>query len=549
MRSLLNKSTDATFIDPQTENLYQTYAWKHFRRVYTLAGFLLFLFTVYLTVAMAYYFWEALSQVSMILVIVASFLVQITLVRVREKKEKPNYLDLLITLLCILMSAIYVLSFVPIQDQLHEQVIRLCFINSLGMIFLSNGRFSHILLNICIFVVPIGIITIFYYVHDIIWRMIPIYLGLSSLLIYLDNYNRRAARLNWYRQISMDRLNAEMTQIASESLEEKTRIEKAAAQNVLLMEEVYLAKEEAEKHNQFLNGLIEGIPLGIAVLDSKSTVLAHNKKVLELLNLDQEEGLFDEGKSLKVIIDALRKNEGNHSPRFWASYDEIIPLKMNPVAGQTAPLIKSDFRMQNGAFLSFIEVPISSDENILIAQDITYRKEIEADMRKQALTDSLTGLANRHAFDLKFEDAIERNHRNKTSLGLAIIDLDRFKPINDTHGHPVGDKILKYVGETLREQVRTVDLPCRLGGDEFAVLFTDIRPDKPPTIACNRILEALNKKIEIDGLELTLGASIGLTFSNSPEINPDQLIEEADKALYRAKNDGRGALEVVQTTL
>lgn len=549
MKSMLNKGTDTTFIHPQTENLYHNYSWEHFRKVYTLAGSLLFLFTVYLTVSMAYYSMETLSQIPMIIIIVASFLVQITLMSFWKKKDEPKYLNLAIPLLSTLMSAIYLISIEPGTEQFHEQLLRLSIINSLGMIFLSNGRIFLILLNICILVVPINIILFLFHEHGFIWRMIPVFLGLSSFLIFLDNYSRRSARLNWYRQISMDRLNSEMTQIASDALAQKSQVEAAAAQNVDLIEQIFSVNEEIERKNQFLHDLIEGIPLGIVVLDSKATVLAHNKKVLELLSLNDEEGLLDEGKSLKVIIDALRKKEGHHSPRFWASYDEIISQKINPTEGRTVPLIKADFKMESGTFLSFIEVPVSGGRNILIAQDITYRKEIESDMRMQALTDSLTGLANRHDFDLKFEDAIERNHRNKTSLGLAIIDLDRFKPINDRHGHPVGDKILKYVGKTLREQVRTVDLPCRLGGDEFAVLFTDIKPDNPPTIACNRILEALNKKIQIDGIDLDLGASIGLAFSNSPEINSTQFIKEADKALYRAKEGGRGSLEVVQTTI
>lgn len=329
----------------------------------------------------------------------------------------------------------------------------------------------------------------------------------------------------------------------------KARVEEAGSANVHLIDQIFSVNEEIEKQNKFLNGLIEGIPLGMLVMDSQANILANNNKMLELLAIDKDENLFGDGKNLKTIFDAFRQKQGHHSPRFWKSYDEIMPLKMDPLTSVTAPLIKADFKMDNGPFLSFVEVPISDGQNILIAQDITYRKEIEVDMRKQALTDSLTGLANRHAFDLKFEDAIERNHRNKTSLGLAIIDLDRFKPINDAHGHPVGDKILQYVAATIKEQIRNVDHACRIGGDEFAVLFTDIAPNKPPTIACKRILKALNKTIEIDGLTLDLGASIGLTFSNSPDINPDQLIDEADKALYRAKEAGRGALEVVQTTL
>ena len=549
MKAILKKSIDASFVDSEMETLYQAYAWKHFRRLYSIAGLLLLVFTIYLSATMTFISQEARSNTLLLILIGVSFLIQILLMSFWKTEQEPKYLNILMSLLAISMGAIYVVIFAVIPSEYHETLIIFCFINSLGMIFLSNGRLTLMAINIIILILPINISIILHNDFHAVALISPVYFGLIAFLVYLDNYSRRITRLNWYRQKSMDALNEEMTQIAHESLEEKSRIEEAAAQNVHLIEQIFEVNEEMEKKNQFLNNLIEGIPLGIIVLDDKTNVLANNKKTLELLNLDKQEGLFDNGKSLKIIIDALRQKEGHHSPRFWASYDEIMPLKMNPKKGKSPTLIKSDFHMENGTFISFIEVPISSGQNILITQDITYRKEIEAEMRKQALTDSLTGLANRHAFDLKFEDAIERNHRNKTSLGLAMIDLDRFKPINDTHGHPVGDKILQYVGNAIKELVRTTDLPCRLGGDEFAILFSDISADKPPTLACNRILEALNKKIQIDDLELDLGASIGLTFSNSPEINSDQLIDEADKALYRAKEAGRGALEVVQTTL
>ena len=548
-QTILKKSIDAAFVEPATETLYQAYAWKHFRLLYAIAGVLLFLFTFYLSATMTYISKEIVSSTLLISLLSTSFILQILLMSFWKREQEPKYLNALILLLSTLMSAIYVIFVEPMPDEFHETLITLCFINSFGMIFLSNGRFYLILLNITILILPMNVITIIYHQHYSFLIVGPIYIGLTAFLVYLDNYSRRVTRLNWFRQNSMDKLNEELTRVAQEAVEDKTRVEEAAAQNVQLMEDVFYAKERAEKQNKFLSNLIEGIPLGITVLDQKANIVQINRQAVDLIGIADEKETFKKGKALKAMIDDLRSREGHHSPRFWKSYDKIIEQKMNPEKGKSAPLIKSDFKLDSGVFLSFMEVPISNDQNILITQDITYRKEIEVDMRQLALTDSLTGLANRHAFYTKFEDAIKRNARNKTSLGLAIIDLDKFKAINDTHGHPVGDKILQYVGDTLRDQIRTVDLPCRLGGDEFAVLFTDIMPDNPPTIACHRILEALNKVVEIDDLSLELGASIGLSFTNSPDIEPEQMIAEADRALYLAKESGRGSLEIVQTTI
>lgn len=547
--TILKKSINAAFADPATEALYQIYAWKHFRLLYAIAGLLLFLFTIYLSGTMVYISQEAVNSALLISLLGASFLIQILLMSFWKKEQEPKYLNALILLLSALMSAIYLVFLKLMPYEFHETLISLCFINSFGMIFLSNGRFFLIILNMAILILPMNIITIVYHGHHSFLIVGPIYIGLIAFLIYLDNYSRRVTHLNWYRQKSMDSLNEELTRVAHEALEDKARVEEAATQNLSLMEDVYHAKEKAELQNNFLSNLIEGIPLGITVMDEKANIVQINRQALELLGITDEKKLFKNGKNLKTLTDDFRLREGHHSPRFWKSYDKIIKQKMNPKKGKSTPLIKSDFKLDNGVFLSFMEVSISDDQSILISQDITYRKEIEEGMRQLALTDSLTGLANRHAFHTKFEDAIKRNTRNKTSLGLAIIDLDKFKPINDTHGHPVGDKILQYVGDTLRDQIRTVDLPCRLGGDEFAVLFTDIIPENPPTIACHRILEALNKVIKIDDLSLELGASIGLSFTNSPDIEPEQMIAEADRALYRAKNEGRGMMEIVQTDI
>lgn len=548
-KSTLSKSFYATFIEDELENLYLKYEWLNSRRAYSIIGLILFIFTIIQSTIFASLSYKPLDSYILGSLIAFLLAIELLMVRLNIKERQPDYLNLLVSVSVITLSINYIvlLDFLPVEN--YETLVSLCFIISPGVIFLSNGRFSLILFNLAILNLPINIVTVYQYGQSPSWITASAFIGVITFLIYFDSNTRRLARLNWYRQYALDSLNDEMTEIIANTLESKSRIEEAAQENIHLMEEVFQAKEEAEKRNQFLNGLIEGLPQGIAVLDAKASIITHNNKILELLNLDQNDDDSYKGKTLKDVIDALREMQGHHSPRFWASYDEIIPKKLNPIEGQKPPLIKSDFKMDDGTFLSFTEFPLSGGENILITQDITYRKEIETAMRRQALTDSLTGLANRHAFDLKFDDAIKRSHRNNTSLGLAMIDLDKFKPINDTYGHPVGDKILQYVGQALRDQVRSTDLPCRLGGDEFAVLFTDISPERPPTNACNRILEALNKMIEIDGLELKLGASIGLTFSNSPEIKPDQLIDEADKALYRAKDEGRGILEVVQTDI
>jgi diguanylate cyclase (GGDEF)-like protein len=169
---------------------------------------------------------------------------------------------------------------------------------------------------------------------------------------------------------------------------------------------------------------------------------------------------------------------------------------------------------------------------------VTQRKQAEIRIEHMARHDALTDLANVPSSGRRRGGA----HPDGPAGALAVhcIDLDQFKAVNDTLGHPAGDALLCAVAERLRTCVRDGDTVARLGGDEFAVLQLGMqRPEEAGALA-RRIIEAASRPYEIEGQQVTIGASIGVAVAPGDGANPDQLLKHADLALYRAKADGRG---------
>ncbi|KAA1416417.1 diguanylate cyclase [Nocardioides humilatus] len=159
-----------------------------------------------------------------------------------------------------------------------------------------------------------------------------------------------------------------------------------------------------------------------------------------------------------------------------------------------------------------------------------------ASARARSLTDPLTGLANRAALAEAMESELGRPD---TCASLLMIDLDHFKPVNDTYGHQVGDVVLRQVAERLRSSVRVEDVATRLGGDEFALF---LKKDADADLVASRVLGAFDVPFLVGNLSIALGASIGLAHAVGRALGPDDLVGAADAALYGAKRSGRGRL-------
>lgn len=177
--------------------------------------------------------------------------------------------------------------------------------------------------------------------------------------------------------------------------------------------------------------------------------------------------------------------------------------------------------------------------NRRLRQEIQRRKEAEAIITKLAMTDQLTGLANRNKFFEKLNDAIKLARRQKTHIALAMIDLDDFKPVNDKYGHPAGDDLLTVIASRLASSCRDVDTVARLGGDEFSIIFISPIDKESLTILGDRILAEIAKPIAIGTEQVTVGISIGFALFHAHDDNDKSLISKADQALYIAKDKGK----------
>jgi diguanylate cyclase (GGDEF)-like protein/PAS domain S-box-containing protein len=174
-----------------------------------------------------------------------------------------------------------------------------------------------------------------------------------------------------------------------------------------------------------------------------------------------------------------------------------------------------------------------------VAEDITERKKLEETIRYQALYDPLTDLPNRRLFIEHLTLEMAQSKRNHRKLAVMFLDLDRFKNINDSLGHELGDKTLNDVGRRLKACIRESDRVARIGGDEFNILISDIARPEESAISANKILESFNEPLIIDGHELHVSTSIGISIFPDDGREIDDLMKNADMAMYHAKGKGR----------
>jgi diguanylate cyclase (GGDEF)-like protein len=176
---------------------------------------------------------------------------------------------------------------------------------------------------------------------------------------------------------------------------------------------------------------------------------------------------------------------------------------------------------------------------VLNMHDVTKQRELEEQLRHDALHDPLTGLWNRPAFAQYAEKACGRAARDGSTLALLFVDLDGFKQVNDTLGHSLGDEVLVEVAKRLRGCLRGSEILARLGGDEFTVLVERVSGARDAIEIADRIHATLTKPIEAPEAPLTLGASVGIALSEQGRLSSAELLRDADHAMYTAKRSGR----------
>jgi diguanylate cyclase (GGDEF)-like protein/PAS domain S-box-containing protein len=202
----------------------------------------------------------------------------------------------------------------------------------------------------------------------------------------------------------------------------------------------------------------------------------------------------------------------------------------------------------HGSFISDIES--ASPSLILQVQDVTARREAEARLQYIAFHDSLTGLPNRRRFQDDLEQALALAQAEPARhFSLMFLDFDRFKLVNDSLGHAIGDEFLIAVARRIQQSVRPKDIVARLGGDEFAILTVDTGPEGYAVTLAERLLAVLGRPFRIAGTDIKTSASIGITFSSLGYVTPSDMLRDADAAMYKAKVNGRARYAIFDTLL
>jgi diguanylate cyclase (GGDEF)-like protein/PAS domain S-box-containing protein len=240
--------------------------------------------------------------------------------------------------------------------------------------------------------------------------------------------------------------------------------------------------------------------------------------------------------------------QGRRLDQLVIAADREVPGNMSALAGQKHGTPPADVRLLDGAggqrtlALSCRDLTDNPAVTGLVwnGSDVTDRRELEDELTRQAFTDALTGLANRALFTDRLTQALARSARHGTNVGVLLVDLDRFKTVNDGLGHAAGDAFLIEAAGRLTSSVRTGDTVARHGGDEFTVLLEDLDGPGIAEAAADRILSMLRQPVTVNGTELRLSASVGVALSNDELDEAEELMRAADLAMYQAKNTGRG---------
>jgi diguanylate cyclase (GGDEF)-like protein/PAS domain S-box-containing protein len=290
------------------------------------------------------------------------------------------------------------------------------------------------------------------------------------------------------------------------------------------------AEEALSLQEAYFHQLFENSPQAIVILDPTDRILKANPGFEQLFGFstDQLQGRFIND----VIVPPQTRDEAS-------SLSQAV-LGGEVVRAETARCHK------NGSvlYVSILGYPIQFQGRIIgvygIYNDITERKHSEAQLRHEALHDSLTGLPNRALFLDRLDHCLTlAQRRQEAAFAVLFLDLDRFKVINDSLGHSLGDRLLVAIANRLLGALRPADTFARLGGDEFVVMLEDLANPGDAVRVAERIHEALASPFELDGNEIFTSASIGIAFSNRSYQHPEELIRDADTAMYRAKTQGR----------
>jgi diguanylate cyclase (GGDEF)-like protein len=284
-----------------------------------------------------------------------------------------------------------------------------------------------------------------------------------------------------------------------------------------------------------LDSALENMSQGLCMFDADGKIMLFNERYAAMLRRT------DIALIGRFLVDVLREEQAKG--QWQGDADEFFAtLVADAREGRTTSQVVNRF----GRSIRVVNQPMQGGGWVATFEDITEWLEAQAKISHMARHDALTGLPNRVLFHEQLEQGLRRAGAND-QLAVLCLDLDHFKDINDSLGHPIGDALLKEVGRRLKATVGGNDTVARLGGDEFAVVQIGRSEEAAARVLAGRLVEVISAPYEIDDHQIIIGVSIGISLSPQDGSNPDELLKNADLALYRAKADGRGTYRFFET--
>ena len=281
--------------------------------------------------------------------------------------------------------------------------------------------------------------------------------------------------------------------------------------------------------NLWLDAALSNLSQGLCLFDARLRLKVHNQRFCEILEL--EPALVTQGMLLAEIAAMTFVEDDNGAAR----RNFLSAAEMHVRRHQKGDEL---ITLASGRKVSISHRPLADDSWLATFDDVTDRLQAETKIAFMARHDALTGLPNRVLFAERGEVALAAVGRGE-GFALLCLDLDHFKQVNDTLGHPIGDDLLRIVADCLKACVRETDMVARLGGDEFAIIQTNVSSPEEATLLARRIVEVLKAPIAVDGHRISVGVSIGISLAPIDGSSYGKLLKNADVALYKAKADGR----------
>jgi len=356
------------------------------------------------------------------------------------------------------------------------------------------------------------------------WRQLAILLGTLTLLLEASIGIVGLLLLRSFRAqgelaaVTAARADAEMARALAE------------AELTMAGERERADREMAVQHMRF-GAALGNMSQALCMFDAQDRLVVANARLAAIFALEAD--TIRPGVYLAALL-ARARIASNLDPCDIALF--VRGTRRLRRAGKAA-MVTSD--LSDGRAIAISFQPMGAEGWLATIQDITESRKADARIAHMAHHDALTGLPNRVLFLKRLSQAIARSRRGEPCAVLCL-DLDHFKAVNDTLGHPVGDALLRAVTARLHEHVRETDTVARLGGDEFAIVQSSVEQPRDATTLAQRLTQVLSAPYMLDGHQVVIGTSIGIAVVPGDGDDPHELLKNADLALYRAKDEGRG---------